>query len=61
MVSISKLQTAIERVLAEESYKHNAKRIQQAIAQAGGVKRAADIIEVAIGIKVDRSQSCAVN
>jgi zeaxanthin glucosyltransferase len=60
-VSISKLQTAIERVLAEESYKHNAKRIQQAIAQAGGVKRAADIIEAAIGIKVDRSQSCAVN
>jgi MGT family glycosyltransferase len=47
-VSVSKLQAAIERVLAEESYRYNAKRIQQAIAQAGGVKRAADLIEGAM-------------
>jgi MGT family glycosyltransferase len=44
-VSVSNLQTAIQQVLTEESYKDNARRIQQAIAQAGGVRRAADIIE----------------
>jgi MGT family glycosyltransferase len=47
-VSVSNLQTAIQKVLTEESYRHNARRIQQAIAQAGGVRRAADIIEQVI-------------
>jgi UDP:flavonoid glycosyltransferase YjiC (YdhE family) len=47
-LSVSKLQAAIQQVLTEESYRHNARRIQQAIAQAGGVKRAADIIEQVI-------------
>jgi MGT family glycosyltransferase len=48
-VRVGKLQAAIQRVLTEESYRYNARRIQQAIAQAGGVRRAADIIEGAIG------------
>jgi UDP:flavonoid glycosyltransferase YjiC (YdhE family) len=47
-VSVSKLQSAIQQVLTEESYRHNARKIQQAIAQAGGVRRAADIIEQVI-------------
>lgn len=47
-LSVSKLQAAIQQVLTEESYRHNARRIQQAIAQAGGVRRAADIIEQVI-------------
>ncbi|MBD1805309.1 hypothetical protein H6F98_07590 [Microcoleus sp. FACHB-SPT15] len=47
-LSVSKLQTAIQQVLAEESYRYNARRIQEAIAQAGGVRRAADIIEQVI-------------
>ena len=44
-LSVAKLTVAIQQVLTEESYKRNARKIQQAIAQAGGVKRAADIIE----------------
>lgn len=44
-LSVSKLRGAIERVLAEDSYKKNALILQKAIEQAGGVKRAADIIE----------------
>jgi UDP:flavonoid glycosyltransferase YjiC (YdhE family) len=47
-LTVAKLQTAIQRVLSEESYLQNAKRIQQAIAKAGGVKRAADVIEEVI-------------
>jgi UDP:flavonoid glycosyltransferase YjiC (YdhE family) len=35
-------------VLTEESYKNNASRLQDAIARAGGVSRAADIIEQVI-------------
>jgi hypothetical protein len=35
-------------VLTEDSYKKNAFRLQEAIRQAGGVNRAADIIEQAI-------------
>lgn len=42
---VSRLRTAIQRVLDEESYLHQAQQLQQAIRQAGGVKRAADIVE----------------
>jgi len=35
-------------VLTEDSYKQNAVRLQEAIQRAGGVSRAADIIEQAI-------------
>jgi protein involved in polysaccharide export with SLBB domain len=38
-------------VLTEDSYSKNALKMQQAIAQAGGVKRAADIITQAIASK----------
>lgn len=46
-LSVSKLQTAIKGVLTEPSYQNNAQRLQQAILRAGGVKRAADIVEQA--------------
>jgi MGT family glycosyltransferase len=44
-VSVQKLKKAIKRVLTEDSYKKNALRLQEAIRHAGGVSRAADIIE----------------
>jgi len=44
-VSVKKLQKAVKRVLTEDSYKKNAVRLQEAIKRAGGVTRAADIIE----------------
>ena len=44
-LSVPQLRSAIERVLTENSYKQNAHRLQQAIQQAGGVTKAADIIE----------------
>ena len=40
-----KLRSAIERVLTQESYRNNATRLQAANQQAGGVTRAANIIE----------------
>ncbi|NEU75438.1 glycosyltransferase [Hassallia byssoidea VB512170] len=50
-LSVPKLRTAIKRVLTENSYKKNATRLQQAIRQAGGINRAADIIEQMIFTK----------
>jgi len=47
-LSVPKLRGAIQRVLTEDSYKNNASRLQDAIARAGGVSRAADIVEQAI-------------
>lgn len=47
-LSVHKLKAAIKRVLTQDSYKQNAVRLQQAIQKAGGVSRAADIIEQAI-------------
>lgn len=47
-LSVPKLRAAIKRVLTEDSYKQNALKLQQAIQTAGGVSRAADIIEQAI-------------
>lgn len=47
-LSIPRLRTAIQRVLTEDSYKQNALKLQQAIQKAGGVSRAADIIEQAV-------------
>jgi zeaxanthin glucosyltransferase len=44
-LSVSNLQTAIQKVLKQHSYKENAIRLQNAIKQAGGVSKAADIIE----------------
>jgi MGT family glycosyltransferase len=47
-LSAPKLRGAIQRVLGEDIYKKNALRLQEAIRQAGGVSRAADIIEQAV-------------
>ena len=44
-LSVPKLRTAIQKVLGEESYKQRAIALQEAIQRAGGVSRAADIIE----------------
>lgn len=44
-VSVDRLRRAIKQVLTEDSYKQNAARLQEAISRAGGVSRAADIIE----------------
>lgn len=47
-LNIPKLKSTIQHVLTEASYKQNALRLQQAIHRAGGVRRAADIIEQAV-------------
>lgn len=47
-LSVSKLKTAISKVLNGNSYKENALRLQKAICKAGGVNRAADIVEQAL-------------
>jgi zeaxanthin glucosyltransferase len=44
-LNVSKLRSALKRVLTEDSYKKNALRLQAAIKRAGGVKKAADIVE----------------
>ncbi|MBR8836510.1 MAG: glycosyl transferase family 1 [Stigonema ocellatum SAG 48.90 = DSM 106950] len=50
-LSFPKLREAIKRVLTEESYKQNATRLQQAIGRAGGVSRAADIVEQVVSTR----------
>lgn len=47
-VTLEKVHQAIKQVLKEDSYKKNALRLQEAIKRAGGVSRAADIIEKAV-------------
>jgi zeaxanthin glucosyltransferase len=47
-ISVSRLREAIKRVLTDRSYRQNALRLKSAIDQAGGVSRAADIIEKAV-------------
>ena len=47
-LSVPRLRGAIQRVLTQDSYKKNATRLQEAIRRAGGVNRAADIIEQAV-------------
>ncbi len=47
-LTVSKLRETIKRVLTEDSYKQNALKLQTAVRNAGGVKRAADIIEKAV-------------
>lgn len=50
-LTATKLETALKLVLTNESYRQNALRLKQSIAESGGVKRAADIIELAISTK----------
>lgn len=47
-LNVPKLRAAIQRVLMEPIYLQNAQRFQQAIQQAGGVERAATLIEQSI-------------
>lgn len=47
-VNVARLQTAIKKVLTEDSYKQNALRQQEAIRRAGGVSRAIHIVEQAV-------------
>ena len=47
-LTVPRLRTAISQVLTQPSYKQNALRLQKAIKRAGGVTRAADIIERAV-------------
>jgi hypothetical protein len=46
--NVPRLRDVIRLVLAEDSYKQNALRLQDTIRHAGGVTRAADIIEQAV-------------
>lgn len=50
-LSVSNLRAAIERVLTEDTYRQNASRLKAAISQAGGVGRAADIVEQAVSTR----------
>lgn len=47
-LNVPRLRDVIRLVLAEDSYKQNALRLQDTIRHAGGVTRAADIIEQAV-------------
>lgn len=47
-LSATRLNQAIQKVLTDPSYFQNAQKVQRSIQQAGGVKRAADIVEQCI-------------
>lgn len=47
-LNVPRLRDVIRLVLAGDSYKHNALRLQDTVRRAGGVTRAADIIEQAV-------------
>jgi zeaxanthin glucosyltransferase len=49
-LNVPRLKAAIETVLNEPSYAANAKRLQTAIQQTGGPRRAAEIIESALNV-----------
>jgi MGT family glycosyltransferase len=48
-LTLDRLTNAIGEVLQNDKYKENARRVQQSIKLAGGVKRAAELIETALG------------
>ena len=50
-LTATKLEIALRLVLTQASYRQNALKLKQSIAQSGGVKRAADIIELAISTR----------
>jgi zeaxanthin glucosyltransferase len=49
-LTAAKLRAAVQTVLTRPSYRHAAETLKQAITQADGLNRAADIIEQALGI-----------
>lgn len=48
--SYRRIRGAMEQVLSNDSYRTNARRFSQEIAQAGGVRRAADLVDQACGL-----------
>ena len=50
---------AMQRVFSDDSYRKNAARLAQEITQAGGVKRAADLLEQAFGARVRRRKAAS--
>ncbi|MBD2451641.1 glycosyltransferase [Nostoc sp. FACHB-152] len=50
-LTVSKLRTAIQKVLTNDSYKNNALRLQAAIKTSGGVSRAIDIVEQTVATR----------
>ncbi|MBC8120291.1 MAG: glycosyltransferase [Gemmatimonadaceae bacterium] len=50
-LSVVRLRNALERVLTEDAYKKNALRLRETIRRAGGVKKAADIVEQVISTR----------
>ena len=46
----TQLRGAIQNVLSQSSFRENASRVQKSIREAGGVQRAADIIECALNL-----------
>jgi zeaxanthin glucosyltransferase len=51
-LTAAKLRSALELVLNNDSYRHNAQRLQQSIFCSGGVSQAGDIIERAIATRM---------
>lgn len=47
--TVGRIRKAVEQVLSDDSYRNNSGQISAEIASAGGVRRAADIIETATG------------
>lgn len=59
-LNVPRLRSAIQRVLMEDTYRNNALKLQNAIYRAGGVKKAADLIEQAVSTRkpVVREKLC---
>ena len=51
-LSVSRLRTAIERVLEEDKYRQKVAQLQDAIKNSGGVKLAADLVEQAFSTQL---------
>ncbi|MBD2121288.1 hypothetical protein, partial [Trichocoleus sp. FACHB-262] len=47
-LKVPRLRNVIQQVLSQDSYKQQVLRLQQATQRAGGVQRAADIVEQAV-------------
>ncbi|MEO0375867.1 MAG: hypothetical protein AAF329_14835, partial [Cyanobacteria bacterium P01_A01_bin.17] len=66
-LTVSKLRSTIRRVLVMQSYRNNAVRLQKAMRTAGGVNRAADVIEQviaagqAVSVQIQASESFAMS
>jgi UDP:flavonoid glycosyltransferase YjiC (YdhE family) len=50
-LTVDRLRDAVRSVLGEPAYRERAGRLQSSIAAADGLNRAADLIEVAFGVR----------